>query len=422
MPSKSPQSGQILVLLTLVMVTLLGFTALTVDGGMIFWTRRRAQNAADSGALAAALAKVRNQDWLNAGYAQAEHYGFENNAMSSVTVVTPPTSGQYLNNPNYVQVIITTTLDTAFAHFVYTGPLQTTVEAVARFQAPGNIFPGNALHATNETACQGVWFAGNGITDIDGGNIFSNSIQDGSSNTSCVAGVASGASAEIYVTGGGINVVGTFREQAGATIVADNGITEGVPHQSLPQIPIPDCTGLPNRTYGGGSATLEPGVYTNGVRVTNSSVNLVLNPGIYCMVDDFYMNGGTVTGSGVMIYLIDGDYSVNGNVTVNLSTSTDLVDASGNQWAGMLIYMDPNNLGQVLLSGNSGSVYTGTIFAPGPTANNQHKCIVEGNGTGLAVNSQVICNTVKITGDALIDINYNAQENYSLAPTLELAQ
>ena len=46
------EHGQAMVLLVLVIVGLLGALAVAVDGGMIMYDRRSAQNAADAGALA----------------------------------------------------------------------------------------------------------------------------------------------------------------------------------------------------------------------------------------------------------------------------------------------------------------------------------------------------------------------------------
>jgi hypothetical protein len=423
---KSTERGQVLVLLVFAFVTLLGFTALTVDGGNIFYTRRRAQNAADTGAMSAALAKVRGVDWQTAGISQVQSYGFQNDAKTSVLVVSPPVTGMYAspfpNSSRYVQVVITTTLDTAFAHFVYDGAMASTVEAVARMQPPSNITPGSALHATNETACQAIWFAGNGTVDINGGNVFSNSDASGSP-TSCHSGVKSGSAGNIYVNDGGIYTVGTFRNQAGVEIDTDDGITQGVGHQELNPVPIPDCSGLPERSYNGGSATLLPGIYADGIRVNASGTELVLSEGMYCFGDDVYMNGGSITGDGVMLYMEDGDFELGGNVDVHLTMSTDLVDASGNQWAGMLLYMDPANTGLISISGTSDSTYTGTIYAPAPASpSSQHKCTITGNGENLGLNSQMICNTVKVDGDAHLLINYNPDENFNLPPIVELVQ
>ncbi|MCI0553607.1 MAG: pilus assembly protein TadG-related protein, partial [Anaerolineae bacterium] len=59
MTNKNSEKGQALVLIALAAVGLFAFAALAIDGGRVFSDRRHAQNAADTAALAAALAKIR---------------------------------------------------------------------------------------------------------------------------------------------------------------------------------------------------------------------------------------------------------------------------------------------------------------------------------------------------------------------------
>ena len=118
-----------------------------------------------------------------------------------------------------------------------------------------------------------------------------------------------------------------------------------------------------------------------------------------------------------------GDFTLSGNTFVYLRTSTNLLDSAGQQWAGMLLYVDPANTGLVNISGTSDSSYTGTIYAPSPAQpSSQHKCTITGNGENIGLNSQVICNTVKIDGDSHLFIRYREEENYHLPPTVELVQ
>ncbi|MEJ2303473.1 MAG: Tad domain-containing protein [Anaerolineales bacterium] len=50
--NSSSERGQALILLVFAAVALLGFTALAIDGGMVYADRRHAQNAADAASLA----------------------------------------------------------------------------------------------------------------------------------------------------------------------------------------------------------------------------------------------------------------------------------------------------------------------------------------------------------------------------------
>jgi hypothetical protein len=81
----------------------------------------------------------------------------------------------------------------------------------------------------------------------------------------------------------------------------------------------------------------------------------------------------------------------------------------------MLFYATPS-VGEVRITGNSGSFYMGTIYAP------QSDCVVRGTSGTLAVNSQVICETNDIGGDGEVMISYNEDLNYKLPTTIEMAK
>ena len=426
MQQRQSESGQILVLLVLAFVGILGFSALAIDGGMILQARRGAQNAADSAALAAALARSQGENLNNAALNQAAENGYQNDARSQVQVFNPPRDGKYAPPYRYasqfIQVYISTQIDTAFAHFVYDGPVATTVQAVARFTPPSNVFPGNALHATNESVCDALQFNGSNGTHIIGGHAFSNSEADGTSNASCYSGEKSGSAANIRIEEGGVVVAGEFRNYSG--IVTDEGLQENADHEEVPVTPIPDCTGL--TTYNSiphDASTLLPGIYPNGIRFTNSHAEITMEPGMYCVGDEFTMNGGRLDGDGVLIFMLpNADFDLGGNTEVHLKASTNLVDAAGTQWAGMMLYMDPSSTGQVVVTGNGESSYYGSVYAIGPTAHpeSQPKCIVSGTGDSIGVHSKVVCNTVKITGSATVHILYREEENWNVPPRIEL--
>jgi hypothetical protein len=123
-----------------------------------------------------------------------------------------------------------------------------------------------------------------------------------------------------------------------------------------------------------------------------------------------------------MIYMISGNFSLAGNTDVALQAATDLTDASGNQWGGMLLFFDDNNTGEVAISGNSGSRYNGTIYAGGPASPaSKDKCTITGN-TDFVINGQVICYSTKLTGTSDVIINFVAKDNYHMPPLIELVQ
>src|SRR5262245_39724231 len=86
MKSLKSQRGQALVIIALAAVVLFGFAALAIDGSRVFADRRHAQNAADTSAIAAALAKIRKQDYKAAALTRASANGYDNDADSTVQV------------------------------------------------------------------------------------------------------------------------------------------------------------------------------------------------------------------------------------------------------------------------------------------------------------------------------------------------
>jgi len=431
------ESGQVFVILILVLGGLIGFTALAIDGGMVYSERRRAQNAADSGALAAALAKTQSQNLHSAALNRATSNGYETSwgpcnpagvdctlgtgPQWTVEVTNPPRVGDFAGHPEYIRVVIRTEVETSFAHMFFKEGLETTVEAVSRVWPPQNIVPGYALYGATPTECKGLWFAGTGDTFINGGSVFSNSNAD---SVSCESGVMDGTGA---VTVGpapeNIQVVGGF-DLGGSGAVSPLPVVEGAPQDDLRPIPAPDCSALPD--YGselinaGQSKTLDPGRYSSISFKAGASVTL--NPGMYCIygTKGFTGTGGSITGTGVMIYMQDGGFDLGGNSLVALAAEDDsdvLVDPSDNDWMGMLVYTDPSNTNAVKLTGSTGTTYTGTIYAASAD------CTINGTGDNIGLlSTQIICNTVKITGTAQVNIDYSQSQAYNLPPAIDLAR
>ena len=78
MKHHSSEKGQVLILVAFAVIGLIGFSALTIDGGRTLSDKRDAQNAADNAALSAALAKVNNQNYTTAAQNIANSNGYTN--------------------------------------------------------------------------------------------------------------------------------------------------------------------------------------------------------------------------------------------------------------------------------------------------------------------------------------------------------
>src|SRR6476646_2933253 len=130
----STERGQALVMIALAAIGLFGFAALAIDGSAIFSDRRHAQNAADTSALAAALAKTRDDaTWEPIGLARAKSNGYDDNGITNdVLIYNPPISGPYLGNDQYIQVKIRSDVRLFFARIIGRQKATNYVEAVAR--------------------------------------------------------------------------------------------------------------------------------------------------------------------------------------------------------------------------------------------------------------------------------------------------
>jgi hypothetical protein len=435
--ARRSESGQVFLILVLVLFGLIGFTALAIDGGMIYSERRRAQNAADAGALAAALAKTQSENLHVAALNRTTSNGYDTTwgpcnpagfdctqgtgTNWTIEVTNPPRDGDFSGHDEYIHVIIIVDVEPAFVHLFFKDGLQTTVNAVSRVWPGQNIKPGYALYGATKTDCKGIWFSGTGNTTITGGSVFSNS---SASSASCDSGVQDGnGDVAVGPSPMNIQVVGNF-DMGGSGNVDPQPVIEGVSQENIRPIPEPDCSGLID--YGkvlvnaGSSVTLQPGKYESISFKAGASVTM--DPGMYCVYGNkgFTGNGGSITGTGVMIYMQDGGFDLGGNSLVALAAETNpgiFVDPSKNDWMGMLIYFDPSNSNEVKLTGTTGTTYTGTFYAE------NSDCTISGTGDDIGLlSTQIICDKIKITGTAQVDIQYDEAEVYSLPPAIDLAR
>jgi hypothetical protein len=432
-PNFRNQAGQSYIIMALMMVGLISFSALAIDGGLLLHEHRRSQNAADAAALTAAYAMVKGQPLGTAALnsASANEYPTTAQACSpagpdcifgvgtdvTIQVTNPPRTGQYAGDSHYIHVIIDTEVDSNFAHLIFGGRLSNRAEATSRVLQPENYANGNALHATTEHDCKGVWFSGTGDTNIAGGDVFSNSDAD---TVSCQSGVQGGGGAITVHGGHDIKVVGTFDDGGSGTV--SPAPLEGVSHDALRRLLIPDCSHLTPqgsmKINSAGVTTIDPGIYSE-ITINNPGAIVNMNPGMYCVDGNkgFTGTGGVINGTGVMIVMEDGPFDLGGGTVVNLvaeSTPNTLLDAQGYDWKGMLLFIPPSNSNDITINGDTGTNYTGTIFAPNSLIT------LNGNGTTMGVNAQMIGHQIKVTGTADINITYNQGDNYKLPHAIDL--
>jgi uncharacterized membrane protein len=130
---KAAHRGQALIIIVFSIVGLIAITALAVDGGNAFLEKRRTQGAADSIALGGALARIKGQSWVSKTYELAKSNGYNNDGeTNSVQIFSPPATGVYAGDVEYIQVKITSRVPTFFAGVVGISHITVSSEAITR--------------------------------------------------------------------------------------------------------------------------------------------------------------------------------------------------------------------------------------------------------------------------------------------------
>ena len=441
------EKGQALILIVLAIFGLIGLTGLTIDGGNAYSDRRHAQNAADAAVMAAALTKVRGGDWHAAGMARAADNSYDNNGTSNIVqVVSPPISGVYAGNPDYIQVLIESHVDTYFAKVVAIFQMTNRVQAIAKTKLSeiGPLFDGQALVAlkpdgTTFTTC------GNPNVNIDLSGIFVNSSSDcamdvqGNVDMSVDTGYAIVNATSPVCTNGTVNMEGPI-----------SGGAEQVDYPPRVDLAAPseiDCGKLSAGSYDKATNTFSPGIY-NSIKITNGTQHFA--PGEYCINGDVAISGGSVDINFAQFQLNAGEFLVKGNadfgayhtvfsapedgtftgfhfngtgdITVEESTfylgsgGLELNGDADNTFTaptdpnapnnGMLIYMPYGNTSNLVINGNADSTFTGTIL--GVSA----PITVYGNSNSEAISSQIIGYTVEVCGNSDLNMSFDPGVNF----------
>jgi len=439
MQKKRAEEGQVMILLVLALVGLFAFAALAIDGGMIYSDRRIAQNAADASSLAGAGAAGQEVQWIpksswncdsSPEIAIAETIAISKAIDSAgindytidadvsdnhgVTTVCSDSTDFYLDTV----VTITEQTDSTFAHLFFSGPLVNTVESVARVHARHPVAEGyNIISLTDDCTGhdKGTRITGDStIVLSNGGGFFSNSCFICSGG----AGSITGDSIYYYDTGG-----------FDCTNMTLNVPTiEQAADKLQPVIEGPDCDGeYPGGSVnppGGSDIVLPPGYYKK-LSVTSTGDTLTMADGLYCFDGAVNFSADQLTATNVTIAMVGSkSLSVTGSGVVTMhpppadcgapSTPACPNGAIG----GLLIWVDPSIKFPVVLIGGSGSTFDGTVYHPGGT--------IEIGGTSsldtLTYGTQLIGDTIKVHGDATINLVYNETYYYHTRSKLEVAK
>ena len=404
------ERGQVLVLVVIGMVALLGITALVVDGGNVFLDYRRAQNAADSAALASAFARVRGENFVQKANDSAAKNGYNNDgATNTVQVYSPPIDGNHVGDIEYIQIIITSRVDTFFGGVIGREFILNRVSAVTRTKTPelAELIYGYAVVSLAPTSnCENkksFWLHGEGTLDITGGGVFINS-----NNPDCALLEQGNGSIRIR-DGYPITIVG------GASIQKPQLLTPYPPKTGANPIPYPPpfmppkigCTKPAEISESGSS--MSAGLWEEADFPPPDVRDL--DKGVYC-VNNFIVGGGTHLSGSNVTFVVDGELRWGADSTLDLRAP-----AKGD-FAGLLIYMPIDNNSKVVLNGGPDAKIRGTILAPGATIH------INGSDSLSGFQSQIIGFRIDVSGDSNVIIKYEDDQNYDAItmPEVELTE
>src|SRR5258708_4420551 len=128
---RSGERGFIVIAYAAMLTVILGFTGLAVDVGYLQYQKRRIQAAADAAAMGALREKeLGNTDLVLAGQNDSSLNGFTDGSNNTtVTIVTPPSSGIYSGDTAAIQATVQRSVPTFFMQVF--GPRSVTISATA---------------------------------------------------------------------------------------------------------------------------------------------------------------------------------------------------------------------------------------------------------------------------------------------------
>jgi hypothetical protein len=460
MKLKLQERGQSLVIIALAVVGLFGFSGLAIDGSRVFSDRRNAQNAADTAALAAALARIREPIVANKATAaelaatqRAGTNGYADDANSTVEVhmcnetgLTPPCEGLPggATLAEYIQVKIESTIPATFARIVGRQEFTNIVTAIAHAEdaIPGPLFDGAALVTLKPDGSDTFTANGAAFLDVNNSGVFNNSRD--------LCGMSVVGSGEYHVDTS-FQLAGAYNdhcERGSVDLYGPLQSTTAVPYPPVITVPVPNitCSGTGSGTTNGDTTTFTPGNYPGGISL-NSTQHVIFAPGNYCFGGNVTINGSAnVVANDINFSINSGSFAIagastftcnnalfhinggnamqfNGNggnycnnvtfiastgtVTWNGNVSNRFFAPTGGVYEDVLIYVPYGNTSELKLNGNSNNQFTGTIMAI------QSPITISGNSGTTGLHSQIIGYTIELQGSSHTTIHYVPEEQYA---------
>jgi len=324
------EAGQTLVFTALLMCCLMGFMALAIDMGVLFRTQRRLQVAADSAAVAAALADHYVMTVTGCGtgvssidcaaYKAANDNGVTNTG--SITVNNPPSYGSH-SGTEYIEVIIGQSNPTFFMatfNALMPGGSSNSSSMTVGARAVAGIVPSQlCAYALSKTAEGAVEVQGSAQIDTPG----------------CVLQIDSNNAAALCTTGGasvndaaGIRIVGA-QSPSGPCNGTQTNTSTGANYVGDPfaGLPSPTCipgTNVSTATTINSTTTLPSQVQPVGSGSSGATVT--------CFSNAATIAGGTTLGTagGNQIFVFENGLDMGGSGSGQITINGTIMIQNGN--------------------------------------------------------------------------------------------
>jgi Flp pilus assembly protein TadG len=323
-------SGQVAVIVTLMIVVLCGLAGLAVDEGVFQNDRRKMQAAADSAAIAGdqEILSGNSDEIALAARNDAEKNGFANGSDNiTVTVNNPPAGGSYSGDNNAVEVVVSALRPTYFLSAFGISTINISTRAVAHL--------GNApycIMALDPSAQNSLSLFGVALLQTCG--IVDNSTSD---HAFGIFGVALWHASSI-------GIVGNYDFDL-LPFVSPRPVTGIAPvRDPLLRLQPPAVGGCDHTNYSLGLisiATMNPGTYCGGITLTGAAI-LHLNPGTYVIRGGGLniLGASLITGTGVTFYITgDSTYPYKGINIAAVNVHSLSAPTSG-AMEGILFFQD----------------------------------------------------------------------------------
>jgi len=456
-PNRISERGQALVLIALAMIGLIGITGLAIDGSLILADRRHAQNAADTAALAGALDRIQTlgasmpdddsrASMRISAWDIAEQNGYtQPSARSSVEVylcdeadLGADCPAPYAGNNEYVQVIITSNVDTYFARVLGINQMHNRVQAVALADDDdtGPLFLGNSIIALSPDCINPgtLILQGTGDITLNGGGLYINSDDSCGFNCDSNSVTLDIVDGDITTAGSDFSSLSASCEENITAPMTDEGFQFVYP-DDLPVLPRPgewcDRTIHPGR-YSNDDVNrvtyIYPGAYTDFPPKKEQPLgalydNIIMKSGIYCVDQAIKLSSRN------LILESEGRLAPEaGGVTIYIKSNQGFQFEGGEfhlkaqptgPYANYLFIVEtptppPDYVGYpdawgapaaCKINGNTNDEIQGGIYAP------YCDIAIDGSAGNIGLDAQVIGWTVKIAGGAGLNFTYDAEKN-----------